>query len=321
LDYIKIKGLDQLASALVLGTAWGDPDDQAHFDAMLEAYLEHGGSVIDCGRFYGAECAAEVALRRWLERSGKRERVIIIDKCCHPYTFRDKSQDISRPRVSAEFITEDLTFSLDRVGTDYFDLYLMHRDDLSVPVAGLMDRLEQHCREGRIKAYGVSNWSLPRIRESVGYCARMGYQGPSADSPSFSLATVDRPRWRNTVYIGDAEAARRAELDLPVFSWAAQASGFFSGTYHEDNAPDFMRETYFSEINFEKLRRAEALAKKHGADSINIALAYVLSQPFPVAAVVGPASVDELLSCCRASKLKLSGPELDYLSLRRDNIP
>ncbi len=316
MDYIKIKGLDQKASRLVLGTAWGDPGNQEHFDAMLDTYVENGGNVLDCGRFYGAECAAETALRRWLHKSGKREQVILTDKCCHPYVDKDKRQDTSRRRVSAERITEDLLYSLDRVNTDYFDLYLMHRDDPDIPVAELMDTLARHCRKGRISAYGVSNWSFARILEAVEYCGRMGYQGLSVNSPSFSLATVKQPRWVNTVYLGDDEAARCADIDLPVFSWASQASGFFTGAYTDENAPDFMRETYFSEDNFEKLRRAKALAKRHGVNSINIALAYVLSQPFPVAAIVGPANVNELMSCFRASEIRLTKPELDYLSLR-----
>ncbi len=320
MEYMKIKGLGMEASKLVLGTAWADPENQAHFDEIADAYLAGGGNVLDCGRFYGVECAAEVALRKWLEKSGKRSQVIIIDKCCHPYAYRDKRQDSSRWRVSPELITEDLIFSLDRMGTDYFDLYLIHRDNPLVPVADLMDRLERHRREGRVKAYGVSNWTMDRIKQAVDYCAQMGYQGLSVDSPSYSLATVENPRWINTVYINDAQAAQHGEIDLPIFSWAAQASGFFAGVFNEDNAPDFMRKTYFSADNFEKLRRAQELAKKYGVESINIALAYVVSQPFPVAAIVGPANVRELESCCKAAEIRLTAEELDYLSLRSDSL-
>lgn len=149
-----------------------------------------GGNTFDTGRFYSGE-KSEIVLADWLRRNrNKREDLVITSKACHHYVDENNMHHMEKSRVSAAYITEDLEFSLNPQQLDYFDLYMMHRDDVDAPVGKLMDRLERHRREGKIRAYGVSNLSLERLQEAQAYCERKGFQGIFFNSPGFSLATV-----------------------------------------------------------------------------------------------------------------------------------
>ena len=307
-------------SRIIMGTAWFSPENRAAIDELLGSYLEAGGNTLDVGRFYGMG-KSEVLLSEWLNKTGCRDELIIIDKCCHPFVDRHGKHHPDRWRVSAELITEDLVYSLDRVGVDSFDLYLMHRDDPKIPVSVMMDRLEQHYRRGQIKAYGVSNWQLDRMEEAEKYCNRMGYRGLSANSSSYSLATVKIPRWPGCVYGDDNYATWHKVNDIPLLSWGAQGAGFFAEIYPADEkAPLDIREAYCTKENYQKLARAKELGARKKIAPINIALSYILCQDLPLAAIIGPRNKEEFTSTIASLGVKLTPEELDYLSLARDSI-
>lgn len=319
MKFTKIDGLDRPVSELILGTTWADPEHQDVFNEIVGTYIENGGSLLDTGRFYGVNGESELCIREWL-KANPREKVMITDKCCHPFVKRDGIiSDNLRWRVSAEFITEDLEFSLDRVGTDYFDIYMLHRDDVTIPVSELIDRLERHRRDGLIRAYGVSNWSVARTKEAMDYCAENGYQGLCAASVSYSLATVEAPRWKGCVFIDDRTARTYTDMGIPVFSWSSQAAGFFAQKPERLAIKD-LSDTYCTDVNYEKLKRAEVLAKKYGCSATNIALSYVLSQGLNMFAVIGPRTKDELLDALSAANIELAPGEIEYLSLRSETL-
>lgn len=319
MEYITVKGIEKPVSKLVMGTAWFAPDFKDEIFAMLDRYVEKGGTVIDCGRFYGI-ARAEGILKEWLDSRNNREGLVIIDKCCHPVITPNGAHHPEYWRVKPDIITDDLRYSLLHTGCEYFDLYLLHRDDASIPVGEIMDRLEQHRTEGLLTAYGVSNWTNARVAEAMAYCEEKGYQGISVNNPSYSLAHVGKTRWPGCVYINDEEAKWHEGKDITLFSWASQGHGFFADIYPRDgSAPKDIQEAFFSEENFERLRRAQELGKEKGVDAINIALAYVLNQPFEVAAVIGSRSRKEFDSCMQTLEIKLASEEMDYLCLRSDN--
>lgn len=97
-----------------------------------------------------------------------------MDKACHPIITPEGCHHPEYWRVKPDIITDDLHYSLLHTGCDHFDIYLLHRDDPSVPVNEIMDRLEQHRQEGLITTYGVSNWKLDRVQAAVEYCQQMG---------------------------------------------------------------------------------------------------------------------------------------------------
>ena len=324
MEYIRIKGLEKPISKLIMGSAWMTLEDEPTGHALFDAYFEAGGNVLDTGRFYGRGSGiakSERIVGNWLKKSGvKRADIHIIDKAGHPFITKDGVTHWERSRISPEFITDDLMYSLDHVGVDYFDIYELHRDNPKVPVADLMDRLEYHCLLGQIKAYGVSNWRLDRIQEAIDYCNHMGYQGLSCNNPSYSLATVKVARFPGGVYADDAYASKHKEWDLPIISWGSQGAGFFAGIYPRDGhgVNGGIIQAYFSEENFKKLDRCNELGAKKGVDPINLALAYILNQDFEVAAVIGPQNVKELNSSLVGASLKLTPKEVAYLGLKSD---
>lgn len=319
--YIQVKGMEKPVSRLIMGTAWLRAEEEELAHELFDLFTANGGNMIDTGRYYGKGTGiaqAEGIVARWLHKGDNRQKVYVMDKCCHPFIGKDGRMRNERWRVSPEFMEEDLLYSLDNMGLDYFDIYELHRDDPGVPVPVLMDQFESFYRNGLIKAYGVSNWQQDRVAEALEYCSRMGYRGLSCNNPSYSLATVRVSRWVGCIYADDAYARWHKDKGLALFSWGAQGAGFFAGIYGEDASAN-IKEAYFTEENFEKLARCRELGEKKGVDSINIALAYILNQEFPVAAVIGPQSAKELESCIAGGDLLLTRQEVDYLALRADS--
>ncbi|QIB67956.1 aldo/keto reductase [Aminipila butyrica] len=318
MEYINVKGVKKPASKLVMGTAWFSPDFEDEIFKMLDLYVESGGNVIDTGRFYGI-ARSEGILKKWFDSRNNRKDLIIVDKCCHPIITPDGVHHPEYWRVKPDLITDDLHYSLFHTGCDFFDIYLLHRDEPKLPVSEIIDRLEMHRQEGLIGAYGFSNWELDRVKEAYEYCQEKGYTGLAVNNPSYSLAKVRTARWPGTVYADDEYAAWHEGKDITLFSWAAQAHGFFADIYPRDgSAPKDIQEAFFYDDNFERLKRAQELGKEKGVDSINIALAYVLCQPAGVAAIIGSRSRKEFDSCIQTLNVKLSKAELDYLSLKSD---
>ncbi len=104
---------------------------------------------------------------------------------------------------------------------------------------------------------------------------------------------------------------------MPLFAWSSQARGFFSGAFTPENVgeSEFMTRVYDSPENWERLRRARELGEKRGFSAIQVALAWVLHQPFPVFPLIGPATVEELRSSVAALELELSPEEVRWLNL------
>ena len=129
MKYSKIAGVDKPVSKIILGTSTPAFMRGENCNSLLDCALSLGINAFDTARVYGR---AEKALGRWLAAPGVRERAVVISKCCHPDIF-------GRRRVNARAMRADLKKSLSALGTDYIDIYLLHRDDLSVPAGTVVD--------------------------------------------------------------------------------------------------------------------------------------------------------------------------------------
>jgi aryl-alcohol dehydrogenase-like predicted oxidoreductase len=231
-----------------------------------------------------------------------RDRLLLVGKGGHPYP-------VVRPnRLGANDLAGDLHASLRRLGTDRFDLYLLHRDHPTMPLEPILEALLGHQRAGKIGAFGVSNWTHARVA-ALDALARSAGSRVAASSPHFSLAEWDFDPYGGCVSIaGDAGADARAfytRSQMPVLAWSPLCGGYFS---------DRSAQAYESAANGVRRRRAERLAYERGVDLVTIVLAYLFHQPFPVFPVVSVSSAEHARSCLAAEKCELSEAEVAWLS-------
>ena len=309
MKYFSIQGIDKPCSSLVMGSVAFRPDALDRTFALMDEYVALGGNAVDLAYIYNGG-GSEIAFGKWLAARGARDRLTIIDKGAH--------HDANGPRVNPEAIRRDLRTGLERMGIGSVDLYMLHRDDTSVPVSEIMDALHEEKRAGRLSAIGVSNWTVDRIDEANAYARARGQAEIAANSPNLSLAVPVEPRWAGCVHADERTRAWHARTQMPLLSWSSQAGGFFTGRFApEDRGDPEMVRTYYSGDNWERLRRARELGAKRGVGANTVALAFVLHQPFPIGALIGPMTVEELRSSFQASAVSLTQEEMDWLDLKR----
>lgn len=317
MEYGHLPGITKPISRLVQGTTMISGSNQAWEFALLDAVYEQGCTTFDTAWVY-AGGKNEQTVGRWVRERGIRDQVVIIGKGAHPADGRN--------RVTPADITADIHTSLGRFGFDEIDLYLLHRDDPTVPVGLLVDVLNEHQRAGKIQAFGGSNWSTERIGEANAYAAVNGLTPFVASSPNFSLARQIKPPWAGCLTISGPEHAPDrawyAAQHMPLFTWSSLAGGFLSGRFRRDNLDSFSSyndklavESYCVEENFARLDRAEQLAQQKNLSIPQIALAYVMSQPLDIYALTAPHSIDEYRANAAAAALRLTPEELAWLDL------
>ncbi|WP_152362097.1 aldo/keto reductase [Microlunatus speluncae] len=303
--YGEIAGIGKRVSRLVMGC--DNQPNLSHASALFDHFYSLGGNAFDTAYIYGRG-AHETLLGQWIRNRGVREDVVVITKGAHT------------PHCDPESITRQLLESLERQGTDYADIYLMHRDNEDIPVGEFVDVLDGHVKAGRIKVFGGSNWRPERIDEANAYARTAGKQGFELLSNHFGLAEAYDVPWNGCRHATDPESKRwLAERQIPLLPWSSQARGFFTGRARPDDRSDEeLVRCYYSDENFERLRRAEKVAAEFGVAATAIALAFVLHQPFPTFPLFGPRSIAETRSSIDALKVKLTPEQVAYLDLASD---
>ena len=296
-----IPGLTKQASVVALG--FEDFRTFSSVSILLDAFYEAGGNLFDTGFVYGAG-KTESLLGEWHTNRGTREEMVIIGKGAHS------------PLCYPDVIGKQLAQSLDRLQTDYVDIYFMHRDNLDVPVGEFVDAMDAEVKAGRIRGpFGGSNWTKERMDEAIAYAKRTGKTAPGALSNNFALAEMIKPIWAGCIAASDdAYKAWLTEHQIPNFSWSSQARGFFTDRAGRDKLDnEELVNTWYSEKNFGRRDRAVELAKQLNANPIHVALAYVLAQPFPSIPLIGPRTLYELDDSIKAFAIKLTPEQVKWL--------
>jgi 1-deoxyxylulose-5-phosphate synthase len=291
-------------SQLILGSMMLKEENMEHAAGLMDAYAAIGGNCIDTAHVYGESSSRAVGL--WMQDRNNRSEIVIIGKGAHPY---------GSPRMTREFMEQDLSETFEHMQTNYVDIFMLHRDDLDKSVGYIVESMNSLLEAGHCRALGVSNWTVARIQEANDYAKAHNLVGLLCNSPNLSLAKPNEPRWAGCVSVYPDDLAWHERTQLPLLSWSSQAGGFFTGRYTPDNGDSEMRRVYYSDANWERYRRAESLAKKKSVATNDIALAYVLSQPFPVCALIGPNTVEELHSSALALRITLTPDENKWLDL------
>ena len=321
--YVQVPQLEKPVSVIGLGTNSRafTPDMYDRSAELLNKFLDAGGNCIDTAHIYSFG-DSEKTLGRWIYEVGRRNELVLITKGCHPAVNREDifgSPWVSR--FTPEAMQTDLSESLERLHTDYVDLYLLHRDDESVSVGPLIEALNREQASGRIKAFGASNWRVERIAEANEYASQHGLNGFVISSPSLSLARPKKMLFPGTLFADEATRQWHRTHQLPLLAWSSLATGFMSGKFKPDDAGDEnMIQVYYSEENFERVRRAEILATRKNATVSQIGLAYVLQQAFPVIALVGSTRVSNLDDTLGALNVELNREEIEFLDLKQEML-
>jgi aryl-alcohol dehydrogenase-like predicted oxidoreductase len=262
---------------------------------MFDDFFARGGTCFDTAYIYG-EGVCERILGQWIGQQNVREQVVILDKGAHT------------PFCTPEHLSAQLEESLDRLRTDYVDIYMLHRDNPDIPAGEFIAVLNEQQAAGRMRAFGASNWSIDRIEEAQAYARQHGLTGFAAISNNLSLARMIEPPWAGAVSSWDA-ASRDwfTRTQMPLMPWSSQARGFFTGRAHPNNCsdPELVR-CWYSADNFTRLARVTEIAWQRGVLPITLALAYVLRQPFPTFPLIGPRSPDETRTSFLALDLELT---------------
>jgi predicted dehydrogenase/aryl-alcohol dehydrogenase-like predicted oxidoreductase len=301
MTYGEVPGLGKPVSRLVMGV-----DNQLtlpHAATMFDDFVERGGTTFDTAYVYGGG-RGEKLLGQWVKSRGNRDEIVVIGKGAHT------------PHCDPESLTRQLFESLERLQTDHVDLYLMHRDNEEIPVGEFVDVLDSHFRAGRIKAFGGSNWSTARFDEANAYAAAHGKQPLTLLSNHLSLARAYDVPWAGCRHVSDDESqAWLRERQVALFPWSSQARGFFTGRARpEDRSDDELVRCFYSDGNFERLRRAEELAAKYGVGATAIALAWLLHQPYPVFPLIGPRQLSETRTSLPGLSVELSAQDVTWLT-------
>lgn len=319
----QIPGSSKKVCRILQGTIMLDSDRQEECNALLDSLHSTGCNGFDSGHNYG-NGRAERALGHWMATRGNRDNIFILTKGCH--------FNADRNRVTPYDLSSDLHDSLKRLRTDHIDMYLLHRDDPSVSVEPIVDRLHQHRLEGKILAYGGSNWSPQRIEEANAYAAASGKAPFEASSPNFSLAPQVANPYRDSLTISGPQGmqarAYYSENQMPLFTWSSLAQGFMTGMFRRDNLDDFTDyfsritiESYCSEENFQRLDRAEGLGQRLGLTIPQVATAYVLNYPLNIFALIGCRTVQEWEANLEAMNVELSPQILSWLEDGQGEMP
>ena len=304
-------GVDTPISRLVLGT--DNQIDAPTLAAMADTFFEQGGTCFDTAHIY-SDGVSEQVLGAWIKARGVRDQIVILGKGAHP------------PDCTPDAMARQLDESLNRLQTEYIDIYCLHRDNPDIPVEEWVDALHAQVKAGRMRVYGGSNWTSARIDAANAYARASGKQGFALVSNNFSLARMEQPVWDGCLASStDSFRDWHTKTGIALFPWSAQARGFFldweaqplSASRHgADPTIDEMHRVWGSPENLERRRRALELAARKNVSALQIALAYVLHQPFATAALIGPRTPMQLADSLAACAITLDDDEVNWLDLR-----
>lgn len=309
-----IEGLDKPVPRIFFGTAIMPMLRGQNANELLDSICDLGICAFDCARGYGY---AEKSLGNWISERGDRDKLILLTKCGNVTEAGVK--------IDRRVIMSELETSLENLQTKYVDIFLLHRDDPQTSVGEIMDCLNECRQQGKVKAFGVSNWTHQRIQEANAYARAHNLDNISVSSPNYGLAEQIADPWGGgcVTIAGDRNMdARRwyADNQMPVLAYSSLGRGFFSGKFRSgDEAAarklldPFAQKGYLYPVNMERLARAEKLAEEKGCSVSQIAMRYIFSSPMNVYAIVSTKDSARMAENIAAARHPLTPEEAEWL--------
>jgi aryl-alcohol dehydrogenase-like predicted oxidoreductase len=302
-------------SFLILGTAnYGVTSDEVTSFALLDAYLELGGNMIDTARCYsdwvpGETGRSENLIGRWLKARGCREHVLISTKGGHP-----PMDDFSTVRMSRAQLMADVEASRRALGVDTIDLYWLHRDDINQPVEALLETLELFREKGWIERYGASNFSTKRLESARVLAQHNNWLGFSANQPMGCLGARYREPMEIPLLevIDDAMETFHATHQLPLFPYTAQAVGYYEKVDRLGHEHPSLSSHPFNTPHCNQIaKQLGTLARNTNSSISALVLAWWRTKPFDVHPIVGCRTLQQLKDSF--GSLDISNETIDQL--------
>jgi aryl-alcohol dehydrogenase-like predicted oxidoreductase len=276
---------------------------------LLDAFVDAGFNLIDTADVYsrwvpgnqGGE--SETIIGNWLKRSGKRDQVIIATKLGGELAPDKKG-------LSKEYIKRAVDASLQRLQTDYIDLYQSHYDDLDTPIEETLDGFNTLIKEGKVRVIGASNFTPERLVESLKISEKLGYPIYQSLQPEYNL--YDREKYE-TLYEPIVQ-----QNGMSVISYFSLASGFLTGKYRSET--DLSKsprgqgvKKYLNGRGFAILKALDEVAEQYNATPAEVSLAWLMARPGITAPIASATSVDQLHDIAKATEVKLDKSAIDKL--------
>ena len=283
-------------------------DESTSFD-ILDNFIAAGGNFIDTADVYskwvpgnqGGEF--ETILGKWLTSRGHRDQVVIATKVGNDMGVKGKG-------LSRQHIQQAVEDSLQRLQTDYIDLYLSHIDDESTPLEETLETYAELIRQGKVRTIGASNYSAKRLLQALEISRQYSYPRYESLQPRYNLYDRDG-------YEQDLQQVCQEHL-IGVFSYSSLCSGFLSGKYRsEKDLSISLRgssvKRYLNPRGLRILKAIDQVAKTYNSTPTQVSLAWLIANPTITAPIVSATRVEQLNDIIKAVNLKLDQDAIDLL--------
>src|SRR3954467_6989656 len=283
----------------VFGWTAGEEDSFA----VLDAYAEGGGNFVDTANSYLVNHGdSEKIIGRWLERSGKRDQMVIATKV--------GGGKPPRRNLRPDNIAAEANASLERLGIDVIDLYYAHFDDQDTPLEDSLRAFDALVQAGRVRHLGASNYSPERLERALEIQRDKGLAEFTVLQPHYNL--VERDFERTLLPLAE-------DWDLGVAPYYALAKGFLTGKYRPggegvESARAEAARAYLDKGGAGVLEALDDVAAAHDTTVAAVALACLLTRPRVVAPIASARTTRQLEQILPAAALQLESDEVDRLS-------
>jgi aryl-alcohol dehydrogenase-like predicted oxidoreductase len=282
---------------MTFGETWGWGASEEESRRIFESFVDAGGNFVDTACNY-TDGESESILGRLLE--SERERFFVATK----YTLTSRKDDPNAGGNSRKNMIQTMDASLRRLGTDYVDLLWLHMWDGMTPVEEVVRAMDDLVSSGKVHYVGFSDTPAWVVSQAVALAELRGWVRPVAVQFPYSLA--DRDPERELLPMAQA-------LDLTATAWGTLEGGALTGKYLED-AGDARRYDGVGPKTNGIAREVLSIAEELGASPSQVAIAWVLAQPWPLVPIVGARTEVQLRDNLGALDVELSEDALVRLS-------
>ena len=315
MDYVNLGSTGLKVSRLCLGAMtygskrwreWVLEEEESR--PFIRRALELGINFFDTADMYSLGVSEEILGRALKDFGGSRDRVVIATK-----VFNPMGDDPNQRGLSRKHIRHAIDDSLRRLGTDYVDLYQIHRFDYQTPIAETLEALDDVVKEGKALYLGASSMFAWQFAKMLYKADEMGLTRFVSMQNHYNL--VYREEEREMIPLCREEG-------IGVIPWSPLARGFLMGNRRKEDFGETVRSKtdqyaqgmYYQPADFAVVDRVGEIARARGVPNAQVALAWILQQPGVTAPIVGASKMQHLEDAVAALSLKLDERELQALA-------